>query len=92
MCEVLGVSRSGYYGWKTRPMCQRKQKDKKILEIIIATHKKHDKWGLDAIWAEVKEKILCSRGRVYKLMKQADIHHIAKRSGNKPPTQGTIYL
>jgi hypothetical protein len=25
------------------------------------------------IWAEVKEKILCSRGRVYKLMKQADI-------------------
>jgi putative transposase len=73
MCEILDVSRSGYYCWKIRPICERRQKDKRILEIIIATHKRHDKWGLDAIWAEVKEQIPCSRGRVYKLMKQEGI-------------------
>jgi len=80
MCEILKVSRGGYYDWKNRPLSERQQKDEKILEIIRATHKKHNMWGLDAIWAEVKETIPCCRGRVHKLMKREGIqsHRKAK--------------
>ena len=73
MCELLKVSRSGYYDWLDRPPSEREKKNQKILKLIEITHKKHEVWGLDPIWAEVKESIPCSRGTVYKLMKKNGI-------------------
>lgn len=73
MCKLLKVSRSGYYDWLDRPIPKRVDKQKKILEIIIKTHKKHEMWGVDPIWTEVNETIKCSRGTVYRLMKKNNI-------------------
>lgn len=73
MCKVLKVSRSGYYDWIDRAPSDRERKHRKLLEIIEKTHKKHPVWGIDPIWAEVKETIPCSRGTVYKLMKRNGI-------------------
>lgn len=39
----------------------------------MKTHKKHEMWGVDPIWADVKEAIACSRGTVYKIMKKNGI-------------------
>jgi putative transposase len=50
----------------------------KILEIIEITHKKHPMWGVDPIWAEVKETIPCSRETVYRLMKKNGISQSVK--------------
>lgn len=36
-------------------------------------HQKHPTYGLDPIWAEVRESIPCSRGTVYRLMKKHNI-------------------
>ncbi|WP_241423510.1 IS3 family transposase [Candidatus Contubernalis alkaliaceticus] len=73
MCMLLKVSRSGYYDWVDRPPSNREKKDQKILKIIKKTHIKHPVWGVDPIWAEVKETIHCSRGTVYRLMKENGI-------------------
>jgi putative transposase len=73
ICKLLEVSRSGYYDWIDRPPSNREKKQRKILEIIEKTHKKHEVWGVDPIWAEVKETIACSRGTVYRLMRKNGI-------------------
>lgn len=73
MCELLKVSRSGFYDWLDRPLSKRGKKHKQILKEIIKIHKKHPVWGVDPIWAEVNETIHCSRGTVYRLMKKHGI-------------------
>lgn len=79
MCDVLGVSRSGYYDWRDRPPSARATKHKKILAIIKETHRKYPMWGVDPIWAEVKESIPCSRGTVHRLMKEHGIKSKRKK-------------
>ena len=78
MCKVLEVSRSGYYDWLNRPPSKRDKKHARILNQIKQTSKKHPTYGLDPIWAEVKESIPCSRGTVYRLMKKHNIRSIRK--------------
>jgi len=73
MCNLLKVSRSGYYDWIDRPPSKREKKQMDILEIIKKTHEKHPVWGVDPIWAEVKDTIACSRGTVYRLMQENGI-------------------
>jgi putative transposase len=31
LCDVLGVSQSGYFAWRARPACQRQQEDLVLL-------------------------------------------------------------
>src|SRR5690606_33588540 len=73
MCEVLEVSRSGYYDWLGRPPSRRAKRHARILSRIRKVHQKHPTYGLDPIWAEVRESIPCSRGTVYRLMKKHNI-------------------
>jgi putative transposase len=73
MCKLLKVSRSGFYDWIARPTSKREKKHKQILKIIEKTHKKHPVWGVNPIWAEVRETIPCSRGTVYRLMNKNGI-------------------
>jgi putative transposase len=79
MCEVLDVSRSGYYDWVDRPASARAEKQKAILAKIRKTHEKHPSYGVDPIWAEVNESIPCSRGTVYRLMKKHGIQSTRKK-------------
>ena len=73
MCQLLKVSRSGYYDWIKRPLSEREIKHNQILKVIKKTHKKYPVWGVDPIWAEVRESIPCSRGTVYRLMRKHGI-------------------
>ncbi len=65
--------RSGYYDWLGRPPSRRAKRHARILSRIRKVHQKHPTYGLDPIWAEVKESIPCSRGTVYRLMKTHNI-------------------
>jgi putative transposase len=38
MCRALGVGRSGYYAWSTRPLSQRAQANQALVEQIQAEH------------------------------------------------------
>jgi putative transposase len=39
MCRVLGVSRSGYYAWRERPLSMRARADVKLSAEIQAIHR-----------------------------------------------------
>lgn len=78
MCKLLKVSRSGYYDWIHRPLSERDIKHQRILKIIKKTHNKYPAWGVDPIWAEVRETIPCSRGTVFRLMKKHGIKSIRR--------------
>ena len=42
MCELYGVSTSGYYAWRERPRSQRSLEDERLLSKIKVTHEKSD--------------------------------------------------
>ncbi|MFL6052855.1 MAG: IS3 family transposase [Actinoallomurus sp.] len=56
-CEVLGVSRSGYYAWKKRQASTRTQKDAELTELIVAIHAEHEgRYGIDRIHGELARR------------------------------------
>lgn len=79
MCCVLEVSENGYFNWRTRGMCPRKQDDRQLTERIEdAFHNNRGVYGSPRIHAELKEQgIQCGRKRIVRLMQQQ--HLMAKR-------------
>ena len=72
MCDVLDVSRSGYYTWRTRPASKREMADaeymKQVKQIFEDSHQTH---GYERIWQELRdEDIPCGKHRVRRLMGQ----------------------
>ena len=54
MCRVLGVSTSGYYGWRKRRPSQREQEDVQLMAQIRAIHTRSDgTYGAPRIHAEL---------------------------------------
>lgn len=76
MCRVLGISRSGFYAWLVRPMCQRRRFDLALTGKIAAIHRRSDEtYGSPNIHAELADDhgIHVSRKRVARLMRAARI-------------------
>jgi len=76
MCRVLQVSRSGFYAWLGRPMCQRRRFDLVLTGKIAAIHRRsRDTYGSPNIRAELADDhgICVSRKRVARLMRAAGI-------------------
>ncbi len=76
MCNVLEVSRSGYYSWQSRPESKQSRKRKKLLHNIREIHsKKHkDSYGSPRIHRELKKQgEFCNEKTVAKIMNEAGI-------------------
>lgn len=71
MCRLLSVSRSGYYGWKNRPLSDRDQANQKLLtEIKRVFEDEKGRPGSPRISRRLQEEGKpASRHRVAKLMK-----------------------
>ena len=80
LCREPEVSRSAYYHWLKRPLCERKLKDQAILRDLVRLHQKWPFMGLDSLHQLVRKTHGCSRGRVHRLMKQARIQSCRKRA------------
>jgi transposase InsO family protein len=91
LCRVLGVSRSGYYAWRTRPESQRRQADRALVEHIEAIHMHSRRtYGSPRIHAELAERgVRCSAKRVARLMRLAGIR--ARRSRRIPATTDSCH-
>jgi putative transposase len=81
MCQVLGVSPSGYYAWRCRPPSTRAVADAALSDQIAEIHM-DSRWtyGSPRIHAELREQgVRCSVKRVARLMRQAGIQGCHRR-------------
>ena len=94
MCEVLGVSRSGYYGWRSRTESKRAQANRVLLERIrmICTQSRQT-YGAPRIHFELgTQGHGCGRHRVARLMRREGLmakmtrrFRLTTRSKMNPP-------
>jgi putative transposase len=75
MSEVLKVSRSGYYTWKTRQPSTRQKANEDLLERIRKVHSQSRRlYGSPRITAELREEgVRCGKNRVARIMKDHSI-------------------
>lgn len=94
LCDVLGVARSGYYAWLTRPVSARAQEDTRLLEQMTAIHtKSRQTYGHRRLHAALRQAgETCGKGRVARLMRQHQLvarlrrkHRITTDSAHQEP-------
>lgn len=88
MCDVLGVSTSGYYAWLDRGPSARDRRDAELSNMIRAIHK-HSRgtYGSPRVLAVLKEQGECvGKDRVARLMREAGLRGVSRR---KTPTTTT---
>lgn len=75
MCEVLQVSRSGYYAWRKRPISKREMANQVLVKQIRAVHEQSfETYGSPRIYHELNAQgIRCSEKRVARLMRRHGI-------------------
>ncbi len=80
-CEVLGISRSGYYAWQIRPESERKMNNDALIVELKNIHKESKgTYGLPRLQGCLKTKgISCGKSRIRALMKKAEISGLIQR-------------
>src|SRR5260370_37209324 len=75
LCETLGVSLSGYYAWKKRPMSEHQREDDQLAEHIQAVYQScRQVYGSPRIHAELRDQgITRSRKRGARVMRVQDM-------------------
>jgi transposase InsO family protein len=81
MCQLLGVSRSGYYAWKARPEAPAKAAQVAVAAEIVAAHRRsRGTYGSPRIHRELQARgIRISRKRVERLMREKGLQGAQKR-------------
>lgn len=87
LCEALGVSRSGYHRWSTRPVSRRAKEDAALAARITASHRaSRGNYGAPRIVADLQEEgVHTSRRRCTRLMREQGIRG-RKKHRRKPRT------
>jgi putative transposase len=91
MCQVLGVSASGYYDWLARRPSRRAVENAVLAERIEAIHRASDgTYGMPKIRSELRDRgdahydarwARVGRHRVARLMRQARLRGVSRRRG-----------
>src|SRR4029450_2016285 len=81
LCRVLGVSPSGYYAWRNRPLSRRAREDVELTARVDAIHRaSRGTYGAPRIHAELAALgIHVGRKRVARLMRALGVHGISRR-------------
>ena len=81
MCHVLGVSPSGYYAWRKRPLSPRARTDVALSAEIEGIHREsHGTYGAPRVHAELAARgIHVGRKRVARLMRAAGLRGVSRR-------------
>ena len=87
LCEVLLVSRSGYYAWRGGNVSTRRKRDEELLPLVKEIHRKSKgTYGARRISKELQSKgIACGRARAKTLMNKAGVS-VKKRRKFKATT------
>ena len=81
MCRTLGVSPSGYYAWRKRPLSPRARADVELTAQIQAIHREsRGTYGAPRIHADLAAQgIHVGRKRIARLMRCAGVHGVSRR-------------
>jgi putative transposase len=95
LCRVLGVSRAGYYAWKSRPPSARAAADQELTEQILKVHQRsRGTYGAPRVHAELQldHGVPVGRKRVARLMRTAGLvgcHRRRRRGLTRRDPQAT---
>ena len=83
MCRMLGVSRSGYWAWRKRPLSTREKSDRAIESQIEEIHRwSQQTYGVARMHAELAARgTTVGRKRVARLMRRAGLQGVTRRKG-----------
>jgi putative transposase len=72
LCEALGVSRSGFYAWLSRPRSARARSDEELGTKVRASFLASDRtYGARRVWHDmIAEEVSCGLHRIERLMRQ----------------------
>jgi putative transposase len=72
LCQVVGVSRSGYYAWRGRPASPRARANARLVERMTQLHRQmKERYGAIKLWRTlVAAGVRCGRHRVARLRRQ----------------------
>ena len=81
LCRVLGVSPSGYYAWRQRPLSARARADVTLGAQIQAIHgRSRGTYGVPRVHAELAANgVHIGRKRVARLMRAAGVQGVSRR-------------
>ena len=87
LCDWLGVSRSGFYAWKTRKPSNRAKSDQALLKVIKRIFdKSKGRYGSPRVHIALKKQgISVGRSRVERLMRQAGLKGRVSRVTRRMP-------
>jgi transposase InsO family protein len=76
MCQLLDVTRSGYYAWQPDQAGPRELENRVLVEQIRVEYKiSRQTYGSPRIWARLQgQGLVCGRHRVARLMRREGIH------------------
>jgi len=82
MCRVLGVSCSGFYAWRKRPLSERARTDERLLVHIRTSHQRsRGRYGSPRVHEDLKEQgERTSEKRVARLMRDDGLRGKQRRS------------
>ena len=82
VCDVLSVSRSGFYAWRSDLKSNRELKDRELIPMIHEIYWMHrSRYGARRIAAELRRRdVLCGVGRVARLLKSQGLRAIQPKS------------
>ena len=71
MCNLLNVSRSGFYDWKKRPECSRSRQNRTLEDRIRLLHaNSHGIYGAPRIHRDLNDAgVRCGKNRVARIMR-----------------------
>jgi len=99
LCRMLGVSRSGYYAWRSRPPSIRSRQDAALTAKIQEIHRRsRQTYGSPRVHAELRAiGTSCSRKRVERLMRGAGLQGCMRgrrrgttRRGKRAPSEDLV--
>ena len=89
MCQLLGVTRSGYYAWQPDQISPRQLENRVLVEQIRVEYKtSRQTYGSPRIWVRLLGRgVACGRHRVARLMRQEGIRPPKRRKRFPVTTQ-----
>ena len=81
MCQVLQVSRSGFYAWQHRAVSARTQANQALMERMRVLHQQtREAYGAHKMWQLLKrEGVACGRHRIARLRRLAGLVALRRR-------------